>query len=373
MTIKRSKPRYFKESRQKSGTYYYWQPSKKLRQQGYTPRKLSDDRDEAIKQAHKLNEELDEARSNQDTGSTISANPTTNEIIKLYLDDPAFTELAFSTQRSYSQALDRIGDWCGDIPISLIPRQAIIENYKTRYAKTPGFANAIARVQRILFNFACDQALLDVNPASRLKLRSRPPRREVWSLDDQEAFIEAAISEGHPSMALAMLLAVCTGQRQQDLLALTWHQFDGFELRLFQKKTKTWVSVPVLPELKRTLNGAKERSGTASEYIVVSEATKRRYRSDHFRHLFRKIANKAGLYHLQFRDLRRTAVVRMAEAGISAPLITAVTGHDISHCERILETYMPRNSKMAREAVRRYQLYRAKTGHNETSDDPEQT
>jgi len=59
----------------------------------------------------------------------------------------------------------------------------------------------------------------------------------------------------------------------------------------------------------------------------------------------------AGVEGLQFRDLRRTAAVRLAEAGCTVPEIAAITGHTIDTTARILEAYLPRNFTMARAAI----------------------
>ena len=95
--------------------------------------------------------------------------------------------------------------------------------------------------------------------------------------------------------------------------------------------------------------------------IVVCETTGRPYKSDHFRHEFRRIAVKAGLEDRQFLDLRRTAVVRLAEAGCTPPEIAAITGHKLDRTMHILETYFPRTTPMARAAIRKLELYRKRT------------
>ncbi|CAD7335227.1 hypothetical protein FIM10_01970 [Sphingomonadales bacterium 56] len=54
---------------------------------------------------------------------------------------------------------------------------------------------------------------------------------------------------------------------------------------------------------------------------------------------------------LQFRDLRRTAVIWLGELGIEDHLIASITGHQLDHTRKILETYMPRTTKMAGKAI----------------------
>ena len=51
--------------------------------------------------------------------------------------------------------------------------------------------------------------------------------------------------------------------------------------------------------------------------------------------------------------LRRTAMVRMAEAGATTPQIASVRGHSIEVTQRILETYLPRNRDLAEIAITR--------------------
>lgn len=353
------KIRYFVTKKQTSGhVLFYWQPAKKLREAGFLPRRLSDDFETAQLEAQKLNRELDAWRANSSdpVEQILCKESLLSDVIEAYTKDPLFTTKAHATQRIYNQCLSRIDAWAGDQSIASIDRGNILDFHRTLYASKPAFANAIGRQMRILFEFAYDHGLIEGNPARRIKMPTRPPRDQVWSISDQNRFIQAADDLGYPSMSLAVLLAVSTAQRQGDILKLCWSQFDKLrnEIRLKQGKTGKWVSVPILPELRSAL----EKAPVKTEHIVCSEATGKAYRPDHFRHLFREIADEAGIAGLQFRDLRRTAIVRMGEAGISTTCITAISGHDIGHCERILETYMPRNSEMAREAISAFQLFR---------------
>jgi hypothetical protein len=51
--------------------------------------------------------------------------------------------------------------------------------------------------------------------------------------------------------------------------------------------------------------------------------------------------------HRQRRDLRRTGIVRLAEAGATTPQIAALSGHSIDYCQRIIDTYLPRRTEVA--------------------------
>ena len=54
-------------------------------------------------------------------------------------------------------------------------------------------------------------------------------------------------------MALAFMLALWTGQRQGDLLRLTWGAYDGTFIRLKQSKGGVRVVIPVGAPLKAVL------------------------------------------------------------------------------------------------------------------------
>ena len=51
--------------------------------------------------------------------------------------------------------------------------------------------------------------------------------------------------------------------------------------------------------------------------------------------------------HRQRRDLRRTGIVRLAEAGATTPQIASISGHGIDYCQRIIDTYLPRRTEVA--------------------------
>jgi integrase len=76
-----------------------------------------------------------------------------------------------------------------------------------------------------------------------------------------------------------------------------------------------------------------------------------------FNERFREIAERAGI-DAQARDLRRTAMLRMAEAGATVPQIASVSGHSIESTTRILETYLPRNRGLAEIAITRLAEYK---------------
>jgi integrase len=353
------KVRYLVIKRQKGHPLFYWQPNKALRDAGFLPRRLAErtnDICDAINEAEQLNAELDAWRSGV---AKVTAPPGSLPwLIKRYYADPRFTDLKPDTQATYISEIRRIEAWserAGHPPLSTITRKDT-KAFARSMAHVPMAAKHTLSRLKTLFDFAIDEGEFSGdNPARNMRMKSNAPRHQVWDDDQITAVIAAAEAEGRPSIGLAVALAHNTGQRRGDILRMAWSQFNGTSIRLRQSKTGVLLDVPCTKHLMEVL-AATERTGTL---MVMNETTGRPYISGTFGDDFRRIAGVAGLPdNLQFRDLRRTAVVRLAEAGCSVPEIAAISGHSITRTATILEVYCPRNSTMAGNAITKLEEYR---------------
>ena len=80
------------------------------------------------------------------------------------------------------------------------------------------------RCWRAMLSWAKDRGKITVNPCERGGRVYHGTRVDhVWSVDDEAAFLKHAPVHLH----LPLLLALWTGQRQGDLLRLTWFAYDG--------------------------------------------------------------------------------------------------------------------------------------------------
>lgn len=200
------------------------------------------------------------------------------------------------------------------------------------------FARALA--------WALDRGMISVNPLKRPGRVWKGSRAEkVWSDDDERSLLAVA----SPQMALAITLALWTGQRQGDLLRLTWNAYDGQFIRLRQSKTGVRVVIPVGAPLKAILEATRRVSP-----FIISSGDDRPYTSDGFRATWRKTCERAGVKGLTFHDLRGTAVSRLASAGATEMEIAAITGHAVSDVRSIMDKfYFNRDPAMAVSAVRK--------------------
>ena len=75
-----------------------------------------------------------------------------------------------------------------------------------------------------VINVAIDNGTVTTNPCAKAGRLYRGSRADmVWSDDQEAAFLEAAPAHLH----LPLMLGLWTGQRQGDLLRLTWSAYDG--------------------------------------------------------------------------------------------------------------------------------------------------
>ncbi len=311
---------------------WYWQ------RPGHPIVRLPDDRVQRVAMAERLNREAD---------GSPNAEGTVAWVVKTYLASAQYASLATGTTKYYKRILADVEKITPNLPFaSAFTRRTVIE-FAESYSK--GMRKQAGAVLRNLFNTAMYYGYAVENNARDLRFRSSGRREAVFTNANADAWLEAC--GGDKAMKLAFALLRYTVQRPNDVLHMTWAQYDGDVIKLRQQKTNKLVEVPCHSALRSDLETAKTTTGHTS----IVNTGHRALSYSRFSERFRKIADAAGLHHLQARDLRRTAAVKMAEAGATEAQIAAIGGWSIEATRSILETYLPRNVGMAREAVRKWE------------------
>jgi integrase len=205
----------------------------------------------------------------------------------------------------------------------------------------------------------------------------------VWEPEQIRAIIETALvtpvhDKGRhvigyrKSVADAVMIIHNTTLREGDVLALTEAAYDGEKITWTPSKTRdstgVTVTIPATPELKAWLDDmlTKRREGNVVSLhqqdrpLVISETTGRQY-GKHFGQVFASIRQAAGLpANLWFEDLRRTATVQLAEAGLSEAEIAAFGGWSPTSVANMMKVYRPTNIKMAEHGMAKLLEYRSK-------------
>lgn len=329
--------RYVTGHRKRGRVYWYWQ------RKGFPMTRLPDDEGERFLKQLELNAGADALQKR--AGRTASGAPRRQEpsdslrsVVAHYEASERYLSLAQGTRVWYDAEIRKLLRMYGGLPISQISRQVVIDYVEGH--ETPRQQHAVATVLSVLFDEAMYRGMIADNPALRLRLKKRNRRDRMWDTAQLEAFYEET-REVDPAVCTYFMLARYTAQRPGDCLAMTWHQYDGRSIRLTQEKTTRLVETPAHVDLRAYLDGLKRGS-----VQIVGALPKRTIRDRELR--WRR---KLGLEDVRLADLRRSAMVAMAEAGAEIQDIAAVSGHGITKTQQILETYLPRTGKMAARAI----------------------
>ncbi|HEX7051756.1 MAG TPA: tyrosine-type recombinase/integrase [Longimicrobiales bacterium] len=364
---------------------YYWQPNKALRALGFRPQPLGKDPVKAAREAEAWNRRVKAEKERRARASAPEADRPGEgwpPIIGSYADlvdvyrgnaergippSREWRNLSAGSQRTYNKYIRKILRMWRDDAVADTTVEVVIEARDALLHK-PHTANGFVATLSAMLDVACTRP-------SRFGLADNPcrnvgrfgekdgvkPRHQYWADEDEQAFIEKAEREDW-EMRVAYDLLVYTGQRPIDVRGMTVKDYDGEKIRVVQQKTGARVWIPVHRDLKHTLDRHFEKrkaAGRIGGHLIQTERGKG-FNESNFRERWNAIARPLGLAHLQRRDLRRTAVIRLAEAGCTIPEIAAITGHSIQGVESILRTYLVRTYPQAQAAIRKLEDYRSR-------------
>jgi integrase len=271
----------------------------------------------------------------------------------------AFADLAPRTRADYVKQVKIIEREFGDFPLTaLSDRRArgIFLDWRDKLAtRSRRQADYAWQVLARILSWAKGRGLIAVNPCERGGRLYRGTRAEkIWTADDEAAFLRTAPAHLH----LPLILALWTGQRQGDLLRLTWSAYDGKYIRMKQNKTGVRLPpVPVGAPLKTALDAEPKRSP-----IILTNNEGKPWTPDGFRSSWRKACAAAGITGVTFNDLRGTAVTRLALAGCTEAEIATITGHSLRDVRSILDAhYLRRDPGLAESAIRKLEKSERRT------------
>lgn len=282
---------------------------------------------------------------------------TINDLIRRFEASPAFAELAATTKAEYVRKFKIVAKEWGSAPIPsfgypafktdvLDWRDAIAMRGARREADN--LASALAR----LGSWALGRGEITTNVLDKIDRVYRSDRSDkIWLPEHVQKFLAVAI----PELATALLLAMHTGQRQGDLIALPWKGYDGTRITLTQGKSrgKRKVNIKCTEALKAHLDSLPRR-GLLILLTPGGRAWKKRYLNEKWDEAYKASGIDAGLH---FHDLRGTAVTMLAQAGCTTQEIVAITGHSLTDATSILDVYLSRTRELADAAIIKLDTY----------------
>jgi integrase len=259
---------------------------------------------------------------------------TLAELIRAYVASEAYKARKASTRKGYDWAIDKIEAEFHDVPYAAFAlkgfRNDVVTWRDEEFGETPRAGDMVIAVFRMILAFGLDREIIDKNPLEGVGKLSNATRRDTIWTDEQIAAFKATAPA---RLVLALELARWTGQRQGDLLRLTWSAYDGHYLTLKQGKTGAAVRVKVAQELKALLDAQKRTAVT-----IITNRSGLPY-TEAFKSSWRKAVARAGIKGVTFHDLRGTFITNAYRAGASIKEIAEVSGHEEKDAERIIRKH----------------------------------
>ena len=280
--------------------------------------------------------------------------------------NPSIADLRPNTVRYYRQQLTVLETHAPDIwnaAAEALDKPVCIGLYD-KLRGTIGLNTAVAtlRVLGIGLQWGMDRGRLPsmtVNPAHKLKMKTPEPRIRAGTREEIAHLIAMADAMGRPEIGDMVTLAVWSGQRQADRLALSYSGRGVGRIIFRQEKTRAIVSVPEAPELKNRLEASLERRRQAeviSPYVILDERRWLPFQPDYYRHLFDDVRAAAAkempsLKTLRDQDLRDTAVTWLARSECTIPEICSITGHSFATANTVMKHYLAMHPELADNAM----------------------
>lgn len=387
-------------------TVWRWVPSPKYRKLGFVAANLGEDRGAAVTAAEAWNAKaaatalpVPMAAAPRRLPRRMTLGDCIHEF-RIVMDEraalPAGHEdhLTAKTVAQYRAQMKWLNAWGGTTFLDEITVEAC-KDLRSLLVNGSSEWNTAARLRmlRQLLGFAttATRRWIRENPMDSEEItiptpRSRTKRATIeaieWLADFARTFAgkdsTGIMRHGGPNLELAVLLGFFTTQREGDLLAATrmnWRPIDDIDdydratltlggngvvygLRIFQQKTRKWVTCFLPTDVAAKLDALIESRGAGWDgpLLQADRATvERPWPEYEFQRIFRALRDAARakamadgdhwladqLDGLQFRDERRSGMCWMRDMGVQVPQIASISGHKIEYTMKILDTYMP--------------------------------
>lgn len=264
---------------------------------------------------------------------------TVYNLIWRYKQSPEYHHLEDRTRSDYAKHLDKIQIVFGGLSLrAMAAREVAAHIYAWRDSMrgSKRQADYAVSVLRRLLNWGVARGMLEVNRAAGIgKLNKGDRSEKSWSGQQIQTFLDLAPEP----LRRAMIVALETGQRQGDLLRLSWSALDGDVIRLCQSKGKKRVVIPVSKALRECLEAIPRSDATT--ILTSSNGRPWGCSGNGFRSAWGKVSKAAGIEGLTFHDLRGTFVTRRFSEGWTREEVAMCTGHSLRDLAS-LDTYADR-------------------------------
>ncbi|HEY8756279.1 MAG TPA: site-specific integrase [Candidatus Dormibacteraeota bacterium] len=313
--------------------------------------------------------------------------PTDRLTVAEYLDDwltGASRALRPSTASTYERHIRlHILPTLGRLPIARLRPEQLDRLYAGLLAKGLSRTSVqhIHAILRRSLSQATRRGVIARNPTDLVDPPGRDhPEMQVLSVDQARALLATARTGRHAELEALYVLALTTGMRRGELLALRWADVDVVKrtltvtgtlqrvkrpdgtsaLERAQPKTKTSMrqiplTVAAVDALKRhaqrqgQLRAVARSEWTDTGLVFTNERGGAVEPRNLLSRSFARLLSEAGIPHVRFHDLRHTAATLMAAQGVHTKVVSEMLGH--ASVGITLDLYSHVTPSMAQQAV----------------------
>ncbi|WP_298699190.1 site-specific integrase [uncultured Brevundimonas sp.] len=300
--------------------------------------------------------------------------PSTDDLaalVALYRSSPEFQGLGASTRAEWNRWLDRIADRDGDeLAIGGLPYPALDDRrvradilaWRDQWADRPRSADYAIQVLGRVLAWGLDRGLLALNAAAGIgQLYTSNRADQVWTANEIARVTAAAKS---PEVGYIIRLACLTGLRRDDLAGLMWSHVGQLAIvkPTGKSRGRKVATIPLLDETLALLDeiraqqvkrhaelcavaARKNRPAPPAPLTVLTNTRGRPWTVNGLEHQIidaKAAASPPVSKHLH--DARGTFATYLRQGGLTAPEIADVLGWEEKRVERLLATYVDRDS-----------------------------
>lgn len=282
---------------------------------------------------------------------------TTAEYLEKWLADFAKPNVSGKTYERYEEIVRRhLIPALGAVPLIKLQPMQIQEYYTSALAtgrlKSPGGLSPRTvthhhRVLREALQRAVKWQLLGRNPVDCVE-PPKPARREMKSITEVQTAWLLEVARGTP-LYMPSLLAVTTGMRRGEILALRWADVNGScaivtrsieqtnsGVRVKTPKSGKGRRIPLPPITMQALGDHRARQAEVKKQIgsdyqdldlICCRPNGEIWKPDTFTEDFARLLKRAGLKGVRLHDMRHSHATQLLEHGVHPKVVSERLGH----------------------------------------------
>jgi integrase len=188
-------------------------------------------------------------------------------------------------------------------------------------------ANRLLALVKSMFHKAPDMGFTGSDPTVGVKKHREVRRDRFLHAEELHGFFKALFAEPNETLRDLLLVALLTGARKSNVMAMAWVDVDFATSlwRIPETKSGKPVVVPLVPAAVAILRHRRETSD-GSPWVFSSSRSTTGHITE-IKSAWKRVKTAAALVDCRPHDLRRSLASHMAIGGTSLPIVGAMLGH----------------------------------------------